>query len=311
MALCKPKARNGDALVEGSKEERLPTKPPRKDRATLEREYASERGKFQWRAVNFIFAIILFVPVIFFSTRQYRVGAPINNSVIQYAGMPFGVELAVRLVLTFAITSIVITWIARLGTRMLTIRTLWVMYFCIGAIFHMASWEKQPLPDGSYGPPSWRSPGFTALTAMHVMTEVMLSLSTVIPRSQSEWWNTRVVVYGYLGTFLALACQQKTFSLYVIIGGVFALPADTFTLFAGIAIWQRASDASVKMFAAIWALNTPLIGSVLALLNWRSASADNWTGLGVIALMVQYILLASFAGKHVVLRDLPDDELEK
>jgi len=120
-----------------------------------------------------------------------------------------------------------------------------------------------------------------------------------------------VVVYGYLGTFLALACQQKTFSLYVIIGGVFALPADTFTLFAGIAIWQRASDASVKMFAAIWALNTPLIGSVLALLNWRSASADNWTGLGVIALMVQYILLASFAGKHVVLRDLPDDELEK
>mmetsp|Transcript_23490 Transcript_23490/g.60412 ORF Transcript_23490/g.60412 Transcript_23490/m.60412 type:complete len:383 (+) Transcript_23490:154-1302(+) len=311
MALCKPKARREEPYTNITEE--APKKAPKKDRATIEKEFIEEHtGVFSFTPVHWLIVIAIFVPLLWVAWQRWRPGMPINNGLIQYGPVPQEITYAYWVVGSFIVMMTTVTWIAKLGTKMLTIRGLWVLYFLVGTMFNLVSMDILPVGlETEYQIGQVRHTGFICTSWMHLIVEPMIMIAAIVPKSQCDWYWTRFAVYGYIINFLAAVSRQKTFSIYILVGGVGSLPSDTFTIIAAYAIWKRAKDASVKLFAVAVGLHMPSILLILSFMNWGSMSDNNMVGFALMFTQFQYACLAYVVSKHVVLRDLPDDELEK
>lgn len=214
-------------------------------------------------------------------------------------------RLAVHTAIAFAILCCAITWLTMLGAGKIPFRPLWVAFFTVGSIFHCASW------DGRFGPPSLMGGAFISQTGLHAAVESMLCVHAVVQDRRLVERTCTVIICFVMCVYVAgSACQQTTLSTLVFVGGIVAVPADTATLVAGLAVWQRAKTTSVKLFALTWMLNTPVILALFSLVTWRSKREDNYAGFGAIILGLQYLCMAPFLHTLIMSRNVPNDVLE-
>lgn len=224
---------------------------------------------------------------------------------IGYAGMNEKLRLAIHTSIAFVILCFAITWLTMLGVGKIPFRPLWVAFFTFGSIFHCASW------DGRFGPPSLMGGAFISLTGIHAAIETMLCVHAVVQDRRHVEHACTVIVCFVLCVYVAgSAFQQTTLSTLLFVGGIVAVPADTATLVAGLAVWQRAKTTSVKLFAITWMLNTPVILALFSLMTFRSKSEDNLAGFGAIILGLQYLCMAPFLHTLIMSRNVPNDVLE-
>lgn len=155
--------------------------------------------------VHWAIVVVIFVPLLFLFWQRFRVGAPINNSLIQYGPVPREVTYAYWVVFSFIVTATTVTWVAKLGTKMLTIRGLWIAYFLVGTMFNLVAMDI--LPDhlnSEHQLGNVRHNGFIATSWMHLIVEAMLLVSVFVPKSQCDWCVARLVARAR-----ACACTKE------------------------------------------------------------------------------------------------------
>jgi hypothetical protein len=90
-----------------------------------------------------------------------------------------------------------------------------------------------------------------------------------------------------------------------------AVPADMFTIVAGYAIYRRATDWDAKFMGIAWMFNGFVVIWLMCSLSYGSLQPDNLSGLPLLALITDYVLLMIAVHRNVMMRNLSEDELEK
>jgi hypothetical protein len=250
--------------------------------------------------------VVLAIAVLcFFSFTRFRPGQQLANLLIGYGPLPAVAAYWIRFVLCACMFGLLLTWLSHHGTDKFTYRSLWAVYWLIAVWSHVFTW------DSVVAPAAWTSVAFHAFAAMHVALEFVLCVLAVVPRSEAAWYNDRLVAYTFTAAFFDGFFQQKTLATLVAVGGMLAVPADTFTIVAGYCIYQRATDWDAKLMGIAWALNGIDVIWLLGTLSFGSLQPDNLSGLPMLGLIADYVFLMYTVHRNIMMRDLSEDELEK
>ena len=116
---------------------------------------------------------------------------------------------------------------------------------------------------------------------------------TIVLPTNATKWGKRFSIYFCGAAFISLVLWQPLNVLAV--GITLALPVDTLTLSAAVALMSRHPVCSRPwIFGVVWAINCPLIATLFGLIVWNAHEPNNFTGIGTLLLQLQYIGMGIF-----------------
>ena len=250
-------------------------------------------------------AFVFTALVTYASFPLYRKGERILNLNVGYGGMDTRIYFWLRFVMVFSVYAMVMMWAGKFGIR-ISYRWAWFLYFIIGFTSHLTTWDER-----EFGTVSWKSMTFIISATLHVTLENMLCVMTFVPRSQAEWYLTRIFIFVFTAGVFTSFVQQKTLITLLGAGGLLAVPADSFTLVAAYGIWKRTTDGKAKFMAIAWGFNTIIVDFwLLPCLTYFGAKDDNYSGLSLLGLIFDYMILCYAVHINIMSSDLADDALE-
>lgn len=239
------------------------------------------------------------------SFPRHRPGQQTVSLLVDYGALPLAAAYWIRFALCSCMFVILLKWLAHHGTAQFSYRTIWAVYWFVGLWSHVFSW------DTALAPAAWKGIPFHAFAAMHVSFEFILCIYAVVPRSEAGWYNDRLLAFVIVLAFLVGFAQQKSLSTLVGVGGCLAVPADCFTLVAGYCTWRRGTDWDAKFFGIAWMMNGVVVCWLMITLAFKSKEPVNTSGLCLLSLIADYVALMVAVHRNVMMRNLPEAELEK
>jgi len=240
------------------------------------------------------------VLVVIGTIKDLRPGEPVAQTTIGWAGVPVWAQRTSRAVLGACLLALVLAWGYRLGVeQVFTFRKLWVAYFVVGLHLQLVFLTLREATE----------PAFWMTTSLHLLCEYPLTFLSILPRRQALRASAAAVGTVLVVGFLAEVCEQRTAATVVVKATLLAYTADALTFAAAAAVLWRATDNTVRAFGVAWLLNLVAVTVPLLLILFRSREEDNWAGVGLLGLAVQYLVNA-LAVTPLILRDLPEPLLE-